>query len=76
MSSEDLLMKFDELVKRFKNEFDKIIEVERAKMKAVVEAFHEEKKRMQAIVVRDDDLVHLHVRGKKIYKQKINSLSG
>jgi hypothetical protein len=33
MSSEDLLTKFDDLVKRFRNEFNDIIEGERAKMK-------------------------------------------
>jgi hypothetical protein len=34
MSGEDLLTKFDDLVKRFRNEFNDIIEGERAKMKA------------------------------------------
>ena len=70
MSSEDLLTKFDELVKRFKNEFDEIIEAERAKMKAEVEAFNEEKKRMQAIVVRDDDIIHLNIGGKKFTTER------
>ena len=65
MSSEYLWTKFDELVKRFKDEFDKIIEAERAKMKAEVEAFNEEKKRMQAFAVRDDDNIHLNVGGRK-----------
>ena len=32
MSGEDLLAKFDDLVKRFRNEFNDIIEGERAKM--------------------------------------------
>ena len=43
MSSEDLLAKFDEMVKRFKQEFNEIIEGERAKMKAEVEAYTKQK---------------------------------
>ena len=65
MNSKNLLTKFDELVKRFKNEFDEIIEAERAKMKAEVEAFNEEEKRMEAFVIRDDDIIRLNVGGKK-----------
>ena len=70
MSSEDLLTKFDELVKRFKNEFDEIIQAERAKMKAEVEAFNEEKKRMQAIAVKDDDIIRLNVGGQKFTTER------
>ena len=70
MSSEDLLTKFDELVKRFKNEFDEIIEAERAKMKAEVKAFNEEKKQMQAIVTKDDDIIHLNVGGQKFTTER------
>ncbi len=33
MSSDDSLTKFDEIVKRFKKEFNEIIEGERAKLK-------------------------------------------
>ncbi|XP_028397744.1 uncharacterized protein LOC114521475 [Dendronephthya gigantea] len=73
MSNEDLLTKFDGLVKRFKNEFDEIIEAERVKMNAEVEAFNEEKKRMQAFVVRDDDIIHLNVGGQK-FKTKRSTL--
>ncbi|XP_028410831.1 uncharacterized protein LOC114533497 [Dendronephthya gigantea] len=65
MSSKDLLTKFNELMKRFKNEFDEIIEAERTMMRAEVEAFNEEKKRMQASAVRDDDILHLNVGGQK-----------
>ena len=70
MSSEDLLTKFDELVKRFKNEFNEIIEAERAKMRAEVDAFNEEKKRIQAVVVRDDDIVRLNVGGQKFTSKR------
>ena len=73
MRSEDLLTKFEELVKRFKNEFDEIIEAERAKMKAEIEAFNEEKKRMQAILDRNDDIITLDVGGQK-FKTKRSTL--
>ena len=39
MSGEDLLTKFDDLVKRFRNEFNDIVEGERAKMKAELDAY-------------------------------------
>ena len=66
MSSEDLLAKFDEMVKRFKQEFNEIIEGERAKMKAEVEAYKAEKLRMKAVEVSDDDIINLNVGGKKM----------
>jgi hypothetical protein len=44
MSSDDLLIKFDEIVKRFRCEFHEIIE--RAKMKAEVDGYNAEKQRM------------------------------
>jgi hypothetical protein len=47
MSSDDLLAKFDELVKRFSYEFHEIIE--RAKMKAEVDAYNAEKQRYQTV---------------------------
>ena len=53
-----ILQKFDELVK--------IIEDERAKMKAEVEAYEEEKRRMTAIAVKDDDIINLNVGGTKM----------
>ncbi|XP_028411495.1 uncharacterized protein LOC114534140 [Dendronephthya gigantea] len=65
MSSDELLTKFDDLVKRFKEEFHEIVEGERAKLKAKVEAYNAEKKRMNAVVVRDDDIINLNVGGKK-----------
>ena len=52
-----ILQKFDELVN--------IIEDERAKMKAEVEAYEAEKRRMTAIAVKDDDIITLNVGGKK-----------
>jgi hypothetical protein len=66
MSSEDLLAKFDEMVKRFKQEFNEIIEGERAKMKAEVEAYKAEKLRMKAVEVSDDEIINLNVGGKKM----------
>ena len=65
MSCGDLLNKFDDLVKRFKDEFNEIIEGERAKLKAEVEAFNEEKQKMKAFAVSDDDIIPLNVGGKK-----------
>ncbi|CAB4022801.1 SH3KBP1-binding 1, partial [Paramuricea clavata] len=65
MSSEDLLTKFDELVKRFKEEFNTIIQGERAKMKAEVEQYNAEKKRMKPFEVSDDDIILLNVGGQK-----------
>ena len=66
MSSEDLLAKFDEMVKRFKQEFNEIIEGERCKMRAEVEAYKAEKLRMKAVEVSDDDIINLNVGGKKM----------
>ena len=65
MSCGDLLNKFDDLVKRFKDEFNEIIEGERAKLKAEVEAFNKEKQKMKAFAVSDDDIIPLNVGGKK-----------
>ena len=66
MSSADLLSKFDELVKQFKQQFNEIVESERAKMKAEVEAYEVEKLKMNAVKVNDDDIINLNVGGKKI----------
>ena len=65
MSSEDLLSQFDEMVKRFKHEFNDIIQRERAKMKAEVEAYNAGKQRMKSVEVSDDDMIHLNVGGQK-----------
>ena len=64
--SRELLAKFDEMVARFKKEFNDIIEKEREKMKAEVEAYNAEKERMQTVSVRDDDIIHLDVSGLKL----------
>ena len=56
MSSSDLLAKFDELVKQFKQQFNEIVESERAKMKAEVEAYEAEKLKMNAVKVSDDKI--------------------
>ena len=66
MSGEDLLTKFDDLVKRFRNEFNDIIEGERAKMKAELDAYNAEKQRMKAVEVSDSDIIHLNVGGHKL----------
>ena len=66
MSSSDLLAKFDELVKQFKQQFNEIVESERAKMKAEVEAYEAEKHKMNAVKVSDDDILELNVGGQKI----------
>ena len=65
MSCGDLLNKFDDLVKRFRAEFNEIVEKERANLKAEVEALNAEKQRMQAVKVSDDDIVNLNVGGQK-----------
>ena len=66
MASEDLLMKFDKLVNQFKREFNEIIEDERAKMMAEVQAYKAEKKRMEAFVVSDDDIIDLNIGGQRL----------
>ena len=66
MSGEDLLAKFDDLVKRFRNEFNDIIEGERAKMKAELDAYNAEKQRMKAVEVSDNDIIELNVGGHKL----------
>ena len=65
MSCGDLLNKFDDLVKRFREEFNEIVEKERANLKAEVEALNAEKQRMEAVEVSDDDIIHLNVGGQK-----------
>ena len=65
MSCDDLLEKFDDLAKRFKTEFNEIIENERAKMKAEVEAYNAEKEQMQAVNISEDDIIHLSIGGQK-----------
>ena len=65
MSCGDLLNKFDDFVKRFREEFNEIVEKERANLKAEVEALNAEKQRMEAIEVSDDDIIHLNVGGQK-----------
>ena len=66
MSSEDLLTKFENLAARFKKEFNSIIEEERAKIKAEVEAYKAELQRMNAVQVNDDDLIDLNVGGQRL----------
>ena len=64
--SRELLTKFDEMVARFKKEFNDIVENERETMKAEVEAYSAEKERMETVSVRDDDIILLDVSGLKL----------
>ena len=66
MATDHLLTKFDKLVNQFKREFNEIIEDERAKMLAEVQAYKAEKERMEAFVVSDDDIIDLNVGGQKL----------
>ena len=58
-----LVTRFDDLVNRFKREFSEIIEGDRTKMKAEVEAFNAEKRIMKEIEVNNDDIIQLNVGG-------------
>ena len=60
-----LVTRFDDLVNRFKREFGKIIEEDRSKMKAEVEAFNAEKRVMKEVEVNNDDIIQLNVGGQK-----------
>ena len=66
MSSDDLVAKFDELVRRFKQDFNETIERERAKMKAEIEAYNKDMKTMKAFAVNDNDIIHLNIGGQKL----------
>ena len=66
MNGESLLRRFDEMVKRFRQEFSEIVESERAKIKAEVEAYNAEKEKIEAVNVNDDDLIDLNVGGTKL----------
>ena len=63
--ADGLVTRFDDLVNRFKREFGKIIEEDRTKMKAEVEAFNAEKRIMKEIEVNNDDIIQLNVGGQK-----------
>ena len=66
MNGKSLLTRFDEMVKRFRQEFSDIVESERAKIKAEVEAYNAEKEKIEAVNVNDDDLIDLNVGGTKL----------
>jgi hypothetical protein len=63
MSDEDLLVKIDEIVAK---RFNEIIEGERAKMKAQLDAYNAEKQRMKVVEVSDNDIIELNVGGHKL----------
>ena len=65
MSCSDLLTKFDDLVKRFTQEFNEIINGERAKLKVELDECNAEKQKMKAIDVSDDDIISFNVGGQK-----------
>ena len=66
MSSENLLAKFDQLAQRFQQEFQELIEEERAKLKAEIDEYNAEKERMKALTVNDNDIIHLNIGGQKL----------
>ena len=66
MATEDLLMKFDKLVKQFKREFNQIIDEERGKFMGDVQGHKAKKQRMEAFVVNDDDIIDLNVGGQRL----------
>ena len=66
MATEDLLMKFDKLVKQFKREFNQIIDEERGKLMGDVQGHKAKKQRIEAFVVNDDDIIDLNVGGQKL----------
>ena len=66
MSSENLLGKFDQLAQRFQQEFQELIEQERAKLKAEIAEYNAEKERMKALTANDNDIIHLNVGGQKL----------
>ena len=66
INGENLLTRFDEMVKRFRQEFSEIVESERAKIKAEIEAYNVEKLRTEAVNVNDDNLNDLNVGGAKL----------
>ena len=65
MSCSDLLTKFDDLVKRFTQELNEIIESERTKLKAALDEYNAEMQKMKAVDVSDDDIISLNVGGQK-----------
>ena len=66
MSSENLLTKFDQLAQRFQQEFQELIEEERAKLKAEIAEYNAEKERMKAFTASDNDIIHLNIGGQKL----------
>ena len=60
--SDGLVTRFDDLVNRFKLEYNKIIQEERKKIQAEVEVFNTYK---QGLNVSDDDIIQLNVGGQK-----------
>ena len=61
-SRDGFVTRFDDLVYRFKQEFNQIIQEERQKMKAELEAFNAYK---QGLNVSNDDVIQLNVGGQK-----------
>ena len=65
MEGEELLAKFDELLANF-DELKELIDNEKAKMKAEIDAYNVEKEKMKGVEVNDDDIIHLNVGGHKM----------
>ncbi|XP_028409776.1 uncharacterized protein LOC114532464 [Dendronephthya gigantea] len=71
MSSDDLQTKYGDLVKRLiKEEFHDVIESRQAELRVEIEAYNAEKPRMSAVVIRDDDIIELHVGADKFTTTK------
>ena len=69
MEGENLVTKVDAVSKRFDElfvDFKEIVKDERTKMKAEVAAYNLEKERMKAVMVNDNDIIHLNVGGQKM----------
>ncbi len=70
MSSDALLAKFDQMVQRFKKEFNDIIDEERLKLKAELELYNAEKETIKAFAMNDNDIIHLDVGGQKLITKR------
>ena len=66
MSSENLLTKLDQLAQRYQQEFQELIEEERAKLKAEIAEYNAEKERMKALTVSDNDIIQLNIGGQTL----------
>ena len=66
MSCKNLSTKFNQLAQRFQQEFQELIEAERAKLKAEIAEYNADKERMKALTVNNNDIIHLNIGGQKL----------